>query len=263
MIDRWNIQTRTTEPVSSNDIVSVYGASNRMNIENSVSTLFTKSTGTENFSKNNTGTIVMGTGKNQIHIKRRTRVNSHRTTIIKGQKWDVMFNGAIPNKIKLCVGWDIMDQLCEVDVSIFMLTQTEKVPSDEWFIFWGQNVSPDNSVTYKSNDENLCLPDDTEITVELNRVRNDIQKISLCATIYESIKRNKNFGFVKNMYARILDDSGNELCYIPIVDLPNEVTSLVIGELYRHKNFWKFSVVAAGYKRELAQFCNIYGIELE
>jgi len=259
----FNIQSKTTEPVDKNNINSIYGISNIGNIKNPISTQTAKAVLMGGSSPNTNGTPVLNNGHNASSLKRRNRVNSHHITIVKGQKWSVMSNGVIPNRIKLCIGWEIMEQRCEVDASAFMLCQNEKVPSDEWFVFYGQSMSPDSSVRYKSNKDNNSLPDDAEIIIELNRVRTDIQKISICATIYESIKRNLNFGMVKNVYTRILDDSNDELCYIPIVDLPNEVTSLVIGELYRYKNLWKFCAVSGGYKRDLAQFCNIYGVELE
>lgn len=257
-----NIQSKITEPVNKNGIILTYGASNGGNINNPISTLEEMTGLKRGASQNNGGTPVINNGQISNGL-RRNRVNAHHTTIVKGQKWSIMSNGVIPDRIKLCIGWEIMDQRCEVDASAFMLCQNEKVPSDQWFVFYGQDMSPDSSVRYKSNKGNDNLPDDAEIIIDLNRVRADIQKISVCATIYESMEQNLNFGMVKNVYTRVLDDSNNELCYMPIVDYSDEVKSLVIGEVYRYKNLWKFCVVSAGYKRDLAQLCNIYGVELE
>lgn len=260
------IESRITNPVDKNSIVSIYGVLNKANIKDPISTQSSigtitraRGTGIQNHGEN-----LNDNSRSSSHLNHtRKRNQDHSSIIVRGQKWNVMTNGAAQSNIKFCLGWEVLDQRCDVDASAFMLCQNEKVPSDEWFVFYGQDTSPDNSVKYKSNQGNDSLPDDAELTIDLNKVRNDIQKILICATIYEPYRYNLNFGMVKNLYARILDDYDNELCYIPAVDLPSEVTSLVIGELYRYRDAWKFCNVSAGYKRDLAAFCNIYGVELE
>ncbi|MDE5835367.1 MAG: TerD family protein, partial [Ruminococcus sp.] len=42
----------------------------------------------------------------------------------------------------------------------------------------------------------------------------------------------------------------------------NNVTAMVLGELYRYKGEWKFNAVGSGVARDLAGFCAMYGVNL-
>ena len=122
--------------------------------------------------------------------------------------------------------------------------------SDNWFIFYGHDKSLDNSLLYKSNKNNPSSPDDAEIIITLNRVASNINRITICVTIYEALSNGYDFNSVSNFYARIKDNNNSELLYQDITDLGN-VTSLVVGELYRYKDSWKYSNVSSGYHRKL------------
>lgn len=194
--------------------------------------------------------------------RRRAAVSGQ--ALIKGQKWTVAgAGGSAVHKMRVCVGWEENGRGCELDMSAFMLAQNEKVLSDKWFVFYGQEQSPDGSVKYSSNSENFSLPDDAELSVSLDDVYPNVQKILVCVTIYEASERHHNFGMVRDLYARILDDRGQELVRYRADKLPPEATALVLGELYRYKGAWKFNAVGSGYNRDLSEFCRIYGVELE
>lgn len=195
---------------------------------------------------------------------KRRRAAASGQALIKGQKWTVAgAGGSAIHKMRVCVGWEENGRGCELDMSAFMLAQNEKVLSDEWFVFYGQEQSPDGSVKYRSNSENFSLPDDAELSVSLDDVYPNVQKILVCVTIYEASERHHNFGMVRDLYARILDDRGQELVRYRADKLPPEAMALVLGELYRYKDAWKFNAVGSGYNRDLSEFCRIYGVELE
>lgn len=196
-------------------------------------------------------------------VKRKRIVNSGNL-LLKGQKWTVAKkDGSIPVKLKIGIGWECSNPACEVDASVFMLAKNGKVPDESCFIFYGQDKSSDNSVIFQSNSDNMTLPDDAEISISLDSVRNDAEKITICLTIYESFQRNLDFSMVKNIYARIMDENGTEIARYNSENLSGNVTSLVVGELYRYKNSWKFYAIDSGYRKDLADFCGLYGIELK
>ncbi|MDE5765401.1 MAG: TerD family protein [Ruminococcus sp.] len=202
--------------------------------------------------------------KTHASTPKRRRTPASGQALIRGQKWNVSGNdGNTIHKLRVCVGWEQNRSGCELDVSAFMLAQNEKVLSDDWFVFYGQGQSPDGSVKYRSNSDNFSLPDDAELSVSLDNVYPNVQKILVCVTIYEASERHHNFGMVRNLYARILDDNGVELVRYCADNLPPQVTAVVLGELYRYKGTWKFNAVGSGYNRDLSEFCRIYGVELE
>ena len=70
----------------------------------------------------------------------------------KGQK-TVLSSAKKLNGIKVCLGWNF-NFSCDVDVSAFMLNQGNKVIGDNWFVFYGQTQSPDNSTVFHSRELN-------------------------------------------------------------------------------------------------------------
>ncbi|MBR3631256.1 MAG: TerD family protein, partial [Oscillospiraceae bacterium] len=62
----------------------------------------------------------------------------------KGQK--APLNGA--TRLKLCFGWNVSNNQCDIDASAFLVTGNGKVPGDDWFVFYSQETSPDGSVHF-------------------------------------------------------------------------------------------------------------------
>ena len=179
--------------------------------------------------------------------------------ILKGQKINIPVN-----KIKVGVGWNIQDSRCQLDSSAFMLGANNKVPSEDWFIFYGQPASPEQSIKYYLYEDNPSLNDDAELDIDLSRVDQNIQKIVISVTIYEAFAQRLHFGMVKNLYATIVNDTNNqEIARFELTECYPNVTAMIIGELYRYKGSWKFNAVGSGYNKDLAGFCGIYGVALE
>lgn len=196
-------------------------------------------------------------------IKRRRQPATGKN-IIKGQKVAVEAAGKQLQRVRIALGWEIADTRCDLDASAFMLGAGDKVSGDEWFIFYGQPTSPDNSVNYKVFSDDPNAPDDAEIIIDLERVSPQVQKIAVCVTIYEAFKQNLNFGMVESVYARVIDNTnGSEVMRFELTDRNSAVTALVVGELYRYKGNWKFNAVGSGVNKDLAAFCGLYGVEFE
>ncbi len=194
----------------------------------------------------------------------RKRAPATGKTIIKGQKIALEQPGEPPvGRIKIALGWECRDSRCELDASAFMLGGGDKVPSDDWFIFYGQPDSPDKSVSYRvfADDPSNC--DDAAVEIDLSRVDPRVDKIAVAITIYEAFEKKLNFGMVPSVYARIINCAANkEIIRFELTDRNSAVTALVVGELYRYKGAWKFNAVGSGVNRDLAGFCGMYGVEL-
>ena len=192
--------------------------------------------------------------------RRRPGVANPGAPLMKGQKIPITGSG----KIKIGLGWDVNDSRCDLDASAFMLDKNNKIVGDEWFIFYGQDTSPDNSVKYKTFDIGVACEDDAELTIDLNMVSPNVEKILIAITIYEAFANRLNFGMVSNVFARIIDaDTNKETSRFVQDECYSNVTALVLGELYRYKGTWKFNAVGSGVARDLAQFCAMYGVVME
>lgn len=184
---------------------------------------------------------------------KKTRNFGSNLVINKGQK--ISLSGL--NNISVCAGWDIKDSRCDVDISAFMLDASRKIISDDWFVFYGQVTSPDNSLKLDCNGTSA---DDKLIDVNLSAINPNVSRIVFVSTIDEAEANNLNFSMIENAYIRVLNNN-DEIFRFMLTDYYSTVTSMMLGELYKHNNEWKFSAIGDGVKKDLAGLCKMYGVQ--
>ena len=157
----------------------------------------------------------------------------------------------------------------DLDACAFMLGENGKVRKDEDFIFYGNLEAADGSVRHTG--DNLTGAgdgDDEVIILNLAKVPADVKKIAITVTIYDAPARHQNFGQVSNAYVRVAKMTGeNDMVGIEELrfDLMEEFsieTAIVVCEIYRHGNDWKFNAVGAGYSGGLEALCRAYGVNV-
>lgn len=188
-------------------------------------------------------------------------------SLTKGQKVSLTKNNPNLDKIHVGLGWDtnsFSGHDFDLDASVFMVGENEKVPNSSYFIFYNQLTSPEGSVTHTG--DNLTGEgegDDESVKVVLSKVPANIQKVLFTVTIHESQIRRQSFGQVKNAFIRIVDDlTDREIYRFDLTEDFSTETSLVVGELYRHNEEWRFNAVGAGYNTNLSDFCGKYGVQI-
>jgi len=184
--------------------------------------------------------------------------------LTKGQKLDLTKNNAGLDMLKIGLGWDtnaLQGQSYDLDAEVFMLNQTNTVPSTNHIIFYNNLVSPDGSTRYKGdNRDGQGSGDDETVEIQLSRVSLDIQKIAFTVTIDEAFRKNQNFGQVSNAYIRVVNQAnGAEICRFDLTEDYSTSISILAGEVYRHGNEWKFNAVGTGLSLDLAGICAHYG----
>ena len=163
------------------------------------------------------------------------------------------------------LGWDPNEGTgydFDLDASAFMLGESGRIPTDEYFVFYNNQKSPDGSVESTGDDltgGNSDGGDDETINVDLSKVDPKIQEIVFTATIYKAEERRQNFGQVRNSYIRIYDAKTN--AEIARYDLDEDFsieTAVEFGRLYRRGDEWKFEAMAIGNKGGLQSLVNKY-----
>jgi len=183
-----------------------------------------------------------------------------RHPLRKGQKTSLNTGKGRPLRIRACFGWNIRDARCDVDASAFLVKADGRVPGDDWFVFYGQERSPDGSVVLSRDGRG---GDRETITADLGRLSSEIQKIVFVVSIHEAFERKLNFSMLRDTYVRLLDaDSGEELLSYCLEEYYQNVTSMTLGELYLHNGQWKFNPVGNGVNRDLAGQCAVYGVAI-
>ena len=181
-----------------------------------------------------------------------------RNLIHKGQKVRIGTVGQLP-RIRVALGWNVSNPQCDIDLSAYLLDATGKVPGDDWFVFYGQTSSPDGSITLHVNGS---ASDREFADIDFFKLNSSVRKIVFVLTINEALEHHLNFSMVKDAYIRILDsDSGHEIYSFMLTDYYDNVTSMMLGEIYLHNTEWKFNAIGNGVARDLAGLCQLYGVE--
>ena len=188
-------------------------------------------------------------------------------SLSKGQKISLTKDNPTLDELHVGLGWDtnpFEGAAFDLDAQVFRVKDDEKVPDNSFFIFYNQTKSPEGSVEHSG--DNLTGDgdgDDESVSVTLSKVPANIKKLLFTVTIHEAQVRGQSFGQVKNAFIRVEDKkTGKELIRYDLSEDYSTETSLVVGEIYRHNDEWKFTAVGAGYNTDLSGFCAKYGVML-
>lgn len=178
----------------------------------------------------------------------------------KGQRIEIGLS-----KVRVGLGWDPNQSTgydFDLDASAFMLNERKKLPTDDFFVFYNNPVSPDKAVESSGDDltgGNSADGDDEILTIDLQKVDTPIQEIIFTVTIHDAEQRKQNFGQVHNSYIRIYNANTDE--EIARYDLDEDFsveTAVEFGRLYRRGGEWKFEALGIGYKGGLQYFVDKY-----
>ena len=190
-------------------------------------------------------------------------------SLVKGQKVDLTKGNDGLKKVVFGLGWDTNkydgNAPFDLDVSAFLTDANGKVTGEQDFIFYNQPCHPSGAIVYSGdNRTGEGAGDDEVIKVNLQNLPNNSEKISVAVTIYDANNRLQNFGMVENAYIRVLDEeTGEQLLRYDLSEDFSTETAIVVGEIYRRNNEWKFKAVGSGYNGGLEALCRTYGIDVE
>ena len=164
------------------------------------------------------------------------------------------------------LGWDtnVTDtgQDFDIDASVFLLNSSEKLISDNHFIFYNNLASPDPNKSVEHLGDNRTGAgegDDEVIKVNLKQIPDDVHKIVMVVTIHEAEQRQQNFGQVQNAFVRVVDAKENkEVVRYDLTEDFSIETALIMAELYRKDGEWRVNAVGAGYQGGLQALLDRY-----
>lgn len=177
----------------------------------------------------------------------------------KGQRLDI---GLL--KVGVGLGWDPNEGTgseFDLDASAFMLGANRKIPSESYFVFYNNPVSPDNAVESSGDDTTggSSDGDDETLTIDLSKVDTQIQEMVFTVTIHDYETRKQNFGQVRNSFIRIYNaQTGEEIAKYELEEDFSVETAVEFGRLYRKDGVWKFEAMGIGYRGGLQTFVDKY-----
>ena len=181
----------------------------------------------------------------------------------KGQKVDLTKGNAGSTKLMVGLGWDPIKKSggflggmfgggagneIDCDASVIMLDANNKFTKKEDVVFFGNLKHPSGSIQHMG--DNLTGDgdgDDEQVKIDLSRVPADIHHLIFVVNIYDCQRRKQDFGLIQNAFIRIVNDSNNqELLKFNLSESYAGRTALIIGEVYRNNNEWKFAAIGEG-----------------
>lgn len=188
---------------------------------------------------------------------------SSPVSLVKGERVSLTKGNASLNHIHVGLGWDVNNRIgsdFDLDASVFMVGENERVSDPKHFIYFNNLQSPEGSVVHTG--DNLTGDgdgDDESIKVRLSDVPQSVKKLIFTVSIYDAGRRKQNFGQVENAFIRIVDETtGAEIIRFDLTEDFSLAKSLVVGELYRHNNEWKFNASGNGIDGEIDQLVTRY-----
>ncbi len=143
----------------------------------------------------------------------------------------------------------------EIDVSAFILYANGKVKSDEDFIFYNNPTSQNGAVKMLTSGAQK-----SEISVDFTKIGREVSKIAITLTIYDGGKRLQHFGHLSSADLYLTIDGKRAAAYSIEKSGFKVETAIVVCEIYRYKDEWKFAAIGAGYHNGLGALCEEYGI---
>jgi tellurium resistance protein TerD len=169
--------------------------------------------------------------------------------------------------IVIGLGWDTRStdgSDFDLDASMFVLKEDNKVRSDSDFIFYNNKTGADGAVEHLG--DNLTGEgegDDEQIKVNLNAVPQDVANLAVGVTIHEADTRRQNFGMVSNAFIRVVNGADNsEIARYDLSEDASTETAMVFGEVYRRGSEWKFKAVGQGFQGGLGPLARNYGVNV-
>ncbi|MDE6502817.1 MAG: TerD family protein [Ruminococcus sp.] len=180
----------------------------------------------------------------------------------KGQKINLTKENNGLKRVMVGLGWDEVKQSGGF-FSMLFSSQPADIDCDASAIICGDNgklVSSDakQSVVYFGNlrhpsgaiihqGDNLTGAgdgDDEQIMVDISRLPSNVGKVVFVVNIYNAKQKGQHFGMIQNAFIRLVNmDNNQEICRYNLSENYNNMTGLVVGEIYRKGSEWKFNAI--------------------
>ncbi len=174
--------------------------------------------------------------------------------VLKGQEIDITKNNPGLKKIKITLGWNLNEKekrKYDFDSSVFLCNEQGKAISNKHFVFYNNRYDPSGAVTHLG-DNKTGEEGEEEIIILLEKIPIEVSKLVFAVSIHEGEKKNQNFGQVESSCLKILDGENNE--ELIRFDLKNEFSSetgIIIGEMCKKNEEWKFKTKGLGFPEGL------------
>ena len=138
------------------------------------------------------------------------------------------------------------------DISSFRLYDSGKVRGDADMVFYGQKESSDGTIKMLSDGSNSAF------SVDLPRVNADVQRIAFTATA----DNNAQITSLRSLDIQV-EINGQPVMKGQVDTQSRTEAALILGELYRRNNEWKFRFISQGFNGGLQPLAEHFGVNID
>ncbi|MXV14295.1 TerD family protein [Hufsiella ginkgonis] len=209
----------------------------------------------------------------------------------KGERFSLSKAAPGLKQIKVGMGWNPNEQPggpeFDLDVSAFAIGSDFRIPSDSYFVFYGQveigncredtlekglfrPVTEDGAITGAIDDPDGRRSDgddDEDMLIDLDRVNGEVEQIIICCTVCKypnDVKKdrrtlNLNFGQISGCYIRIVDQqTGEEIARYDLKERFTNEDAIEFGRLFRAGRSWEFEAMGRAHTGSLQTLVDMY-----
>ncbi len=183
----------------------------------------------------------------------------------KGQKISLTKGDGGLKKIMVGLGWDEAQPTAtgwkalfaakpadiDCDASAILCGPDGKLvggKTNDYVVYFGNLRHPSGAIVHQG--DNLTGAgegDDEQIMVDLSLVPASVAKIVFVVNIYDAATRKQHFGLIRNAFIRLVNMANRtEICRYNLTEDYSGKTGLIVGEIYRKDNEWKFNAIGQG-----------------
>lgn len=138
------------------------------------------------------------------------------------------------------------------DISSFRLYDSGKVRGDADMVFYGQKENNDGTIKMLSDGSNSAF------SVDLSQVNSDVQRIAFTATA----DNNAPITSLRSLEIQV-EVNGQPVMKGQVDTQSRTEAALILGELYRRNNEWKFRFISQGFNGGLQPLAEHFGADID
>lgn len=142
----------------------------------------------------------------------------------------------------------------EADASAFILRKGDRVGGDADFVFYNNPRSACGSLTLSQGAE----PERQAFHIRLGDLPGDVAKIAICLTLHGQ----GSFAQARRIEIRVFDAARTELMSFSPPTAGMSEAALILGEVYRRNDQWKFRAVGQGFAGGLGPLATHFGVDI-
>jgi len=174
-------------------------------------------------------------------------------SLVRGEKIEISKVSESLNSFIVIIKYKTNEKIdFDIDPYLFLVKEDDKTNKED-IVFYNNTSSSCNGFEYNENyDEDLCKK---EFLLDLNKCPKSIKKILFACTIYKNDNLINNTFNLEFLFI-------NKILNIEIFNFSetiniNEIETIIIGEIYKRTDNWKFNMINRSDKEQITNILSI------